>query len=73
MSVDLDMKAARARALKLRANAEAVLADMECDHSNSYNGACFDCRNTGYAISCQQESDIVDACLSIMRATEELA
>ncbi len=60
------------RVLALRISAAAVLKDMECDHRDSEYGACFDCRNTGYAISCQQEADLVDACCLILRATDEL-
>lgn len=62
-----------ARALALREAAAAALKDMECDHVGAIGGACFDCRNTGYAMSCQQEADLADACCLILRATDELA
>lgn len=60
------------RVLRLRAAALAAVADMECEHRASEHGNCSDCMNTGYAISCQQEADVVDACLAIIRVTNDL-
>lgn len=56
------------QAERLKAAAEAVLTDMECKHANSEYGACFDCRNTGYELTCQQDQDLMDGCLLVLKA-----
>jgi len=59
-------------AIALRVAAEAVLVDLECPHNANEYGNCHDCMNTGYAICCQQEQDLVEGCNLILKATAEL-